>query len=214
MKIVTVNDSVIGQYKAFQTSNSKKAFKNPMSVNHSIPLLSSDIVADIGAYVGEFSLFAARSCVTKIYSYEATPQTFELLKCNARPPMEIVNKAVVGDNRPFVKLYLSKGVGVTNSVAKTHAKSGFITVPAIRYEEAIKDVTVVKIDVEGAEYTYNIIQPQLRVILLEFHPIAKQPWLTWAKKIIQKLEDTGFWAVKKPGFKHGWDLTGSWMRKD
>ena len=118
MKIVTVNDSVIGQYKAFQTSNSKKAFKNPMSINRSISLLSSDIVADIGAYIGEFSLYAAQSHVTKVRSYEATPQTFQLLKQNARPPMEIINKAVVGNDSPFVRLYLSKGVGVTNSIAK------------------------------------------------------------------------------------------------
>jgi len=212
MRIVIAKDKIIGQYQAFQTANSKKAFKNPMSVNHSIPLLSSDIVADIGAYVGEFSLYAAQSHVTKIRSYEATPQTFQLLKHNAHPLMEVINKAVVGNDSPFTQLYLSKGVGVTNSIAKK--KSRVITVPAIRYEEAVKDATVVKIDVEGAEYTYNIIQPQLRVVLLEFHPISKRPWLVWAKKIMQKLEDADFRAVKMPQFKHGWDLTGSWVKKD
>ncbi len=60
---------------------------------------------------------------------------------------------------------------------------------------------------------FGIIQPQLRAILLEFHPIAKQPWLIWAKKIMQQLEDADFIAVKMPQFKHGWDLTGSWVRK-
>jgi len=214
MKIVNTKNNIIGEYQAFQTKNSKKPFKNPMSVNRSIPLLPSDIVVDIGAYVGEFSLYAARSRVAQIRSYEPTPQTFDLLKRNARPPMEVINKAVVGDDRPFVKLYLSKGVGVTNSIAKKYAKKGFITVSAIRYEEAIKDATVVKIDVEGAEYSYNIIQPQLRAILLEFHPIVKQPWLMWAKEIMQKLEEANFRAVEKPQFKHGWDLTGSWLKRD
>ncbi len=211
-RIVTVKDKYIGQYQAFQTENSKKAFKNPMGVNRSVPLLPSDIVVDIGAYVGEFSLYAAQSHVTKVRSYEATPQTFELLKLNAQPPMEVINKAVVGNDSPFVKFYLSKGVGVTNSIAKEKPRA--ITVPAIRYEEAIKDATVVKIDVEGAEYTYNIIQPQLRVILLEFHPIVKHPWLLWAKKIMQELENAGFRAVETPQFKNGWDLTGSWVKED
>lgn len=212
MKIVTVTDSIIGEYQAFQTNNSKKAFRNPMSINHSIPLLSSDIVVDIGAYIGEFSLYAVQSGVSKIRSYEPTPQTFELLKSNARYPMEIINKAVVGNDNPLVRLYLSKGVGVTNSIAKNYNKAGFITVPAIRYEKAIEGATVVKIDVEGAEYSYNIIQPQLRVILLEFHPITKQPWVMWAREIMQELEDAGFTAVRKPQFQHGWDLAGSWLR--
>jgi FkbM family methyltransferase len=211
MGIVIVSDKVIGQYQAFQTENSKKAFKNPMGVNRSIPLLSSDIVVDIGAYVGEFSMYAADSHVAKVRSYEATPATFELLKQNARPPMEVINRAVVGNDSPSVKLYLSKGVGVTNSIAKV--KPDFITVPAIRYEEAINDATIVKIDVEGGEYLYNIIQPQLRAILLEFHPIARKPWLTWAKDIMQKMEDAGFRGVRVPTFKNGWDLTGSWVRE-
>jgi FkbM family methyltransferase len=212
MEIVTINDNIIGQYRAFRSSKSKKAFKNPMSVNHSIPLLGSDIVVDIGAYIGEFSIFAAQSHVTKVQSYEPTPQTFDLLRYNARPPMEVINKAVVGNDSPYVRLYLSTGIGVTNSIAKK--KSRYITVPAIQYEEAVKDATVVKIDVEGAEYSYNIIQPQLRAILLEFHPIVKRPWLIRAKKIIQELEDAGFRAVTIPQFRNGWDLAGSWVRKD
>jgi hypothetical protein len=30
----------------------------------------------------------------------------------------------------------------------------------------------VKIDVEGAEYGYDIIKPNLRAIILEFHPVT------------------------------------------
>ena len=44
-----------------------------------------------------------------------------------------------------------------------------------------------KIDVEGAEYNYNIIQPQLRAIILEFHPLTKKDWEGMAYNIMNKI---------------------------
>ena len=82
----------------------------------------------------------------------------------------------------------------------------------MKYEEAIKEATVVKIDVEGAEYSYDIIQPQLRAIILEFHPLTKKDWKGMAYNIMNKIEDAGFKPIIYPTFKNGWALNSSWIR--
>ena len=117
------------------------------------------------------------------------------------------------NNDPFVNFFISKGIGVTNSIAKSRGKFKKIKVPTIRYEDAVKDATVVKIDVEGAEYMYEIIQPQLRAIILEFHPIVGKPWKRWAEEIMTKIERNGFVPIIRPTFESVWNLTGSWQRE-
>lgn len=209
---VFIDSKTTGGHYALQNKRASKPFENNMRECKSVTLNDSDVVADIGAYVGEYSIWASRNRAKKILSYEPTPYTFEILSMNARLNMKLFNLAVVGNNEKRVLLFISKGVGVTNSVAKSFNKADVISVPAIRYEEAVKEATVVKIDVEGAEYRYNIIQPQLRAIILEFHPISKEPWREWADNIINKIENAGFRSIIKPTFKSGWSLTGSWQR--
>jgi|TARA_R100000789_G_scaffold99953_2_gene108076 FkbM family methyltransferase len=209
---VFVDSKVTGGHYAFQTKKSLKPFENNMRECKSIELNDSDIVADIGAYVGEYSMWASKNGAKKVLSYEPTPYTFEILSMNKHSKMELFNFAVVGDDSKYVNLFISKGIGATNSIAKSHSKAGSVKVKAIRYEEAIKDATVVKIDVEGAEYTYDVIQPQLRAIILEFHPISQKPWKTWALNLIKKIENAGFKPVMTPTFNSGWSLTGSWEK--
>tara|TARA_R110000824_G_scaffold253679_5_gene442676 strand:+ start:40 stop:687 length:648 start_codon:yes stop_codon:yes gene_type:complete len=213
-KIAYVESSVTGGHYAFQTEKSKNPFCNPMGECKSIKLNSNDVVVDIGAYVGEYTMYAARQGVKKIISYEATPSTFDLLKKNTNKynNVEIHNLAVVGDDRKECELFLSNGIGATNSIEKKLRKAGNIKVNAIRYEEAIKEATVVKIDVEGAEYDYDIIQPNLRAIILEFHPLTQKDWKGMAYLIMNRIKDAGFKAIVYPTFKNGWALNSSWIR--
>ena len=211
MESVFIESKITGGHYALK-NDGHKPFQNNMKECMSIKLNNSDIVADIGAYIGEYSMYAARNGAHQVLSYEPTPNTFKILLKNTLPNMELFNAAVVGHNEKTTDLYISKGIGVTNSIAKSYKKAGKITVPAIKYEDALKNATVVKIDVEGAEYGYNIIQPQLRAIILEFHPISKMPWESWAKKIIKNIKDAGFKTVMEPAFTHGWSLTGSWVK--
>jgi len=211
---IFVDSKITGGHYGLQTTKASKVFQNPMAVNTKIELTHNDIVADIGAYVGEYSIWACRQGARKVLSYEPTPESFVVLQMNKRENMTLINKAVTGIQTDTVKLFISKGIGVTNSIAKQARKAGRITVPAITYEEAVKNATVVKIDVEGAEYGYNIVQPQLRAIILEFHPIVKKPWKQKAKMIMDEIEGFGYQCIKRPQFKHGWDLAGCWAKKD
>ena len=212
-KPIFVESKFTGGHYAMMGDKSSKPFQNNMRECKSIQLNQSDVVVDIGAYVGEYSLWAIKNGVKKVLSYEPTPHTFDILSMNKLPNMEIHNLAVVGNNDENVNLFISTGIGVTNSIAKSERKDHSIRVNAIKYEDAIKDGTVVKIDVEGAEYGYNIVQPQLRAIILEFHPIVKQDWNAHAFSIMKDIEQAGFKPIIKPTFKSGWNLTGSWERK-
>ena len=211
-QIVKIKSSITDGHYAFKNINSKSAFTNKMTEAMAVKLKPNDIVADIGGYVGEYSLYAHKQGVKKIYTYEPTPSTFELLKKNKKPNMEIFQKAVTGVDIDNVNLYTSNGIGVTNSIAKKTRKKGLITVPAIKYEEALKDANIVKIDVEGAEYSYNIIQPQLRAIIIEFHPIEKQDWVSQAFKIMNEIKNKGFKPLHEPKFSNGWDCHASYVR--
>lgn len=208
---IFVKSSVTGGHYAFKTEKAGKPFTNNMRECRSVRLWPDDIVADIGAYVGEYSIWAMRNGARKVLCYEPTPSTFRILCMNALEGMHLFNVAVVGDDRSMTTLYLSRGIGVTNSIVKK--KSDSIEVKCVRYEDAVREASVVKIDVEGGEYLYNIVQPQLRAIILEFHPIADKPWRSWADKIMLNIEDSGFEPIMRPTFKSGWSLTGSWIKR-
>ena len=208
-RIVVNENKFSGRHYAWQSSRSKKPFTNPMQSCKAVQLYPSDIVVDIGAYIGEYSLFASRQ-VREVRSYEASPSTFGVLRMNKKPNMQIFNAAVIGGNEPQVELFLSDGIGAANSIVKK--KKDSVIVRAINYRDAVQGATVAKIDVEGAEYDYDIIQPNLRAIILEFHPISDN-WEA-AYKIMEDLRRHGFKpAYKVPQFKNGWDTNSAWIRR-
>jgi len=88
MNKVYINNTTTGGHWALKTEKSRKAFTNPMDTCKKIKIYPNDIIADIGAYVGEYSLYASRMGAKKIYSYEPTPSTFEILKMNKTSGMD------------------------------------------------------------------------------------------------------------------------------
>lgn len=192
----------------------KEPFVPPMRECHSIPLRYSDIVVDIGAYCGTYALRAAKFPVKKVVAFEPTESTFQILKRNAGvlPNLTVKKAAVVGDDRKEVKLFISSGIGVTNSlIAKK--KSLYERVPAEKYEKVVADASIVKIDVEGAEYDYNIIQPGIRALIIDFHPVININWIKKANQIIESILAAGFTPVINPNFQNGWTRAGSWIRE-
>lgn len=68
-KVVLTSDKTLGDFYTIQKTEQKIPFKNILSQAKLIKLSSNDIVCDIGAYVGEYSLLAYRMGASKIYSY-------------------------------------------------------------------------------------------------------------------------------------------------
>ena len=189
----------------------RKPFMPPMAETFAVPLRHSDVVVDIGAYAGAYAVRCARYPVTRVDAYECTPFTFGALVQNRLPNLRATHAAVVADDRQVVALHVGAGMGVTNSIVKG-GKRECIEVPAVKYEDVVRDASIVKIDVEGAEYTFPIVQPTLRAIICEFHVIAGRDWRRRAHEIMEAIESAGFAAAVRPSFRHGWDMAGAWLR--
>jgi len=192
-----------------------KPFVPPMRECASIGLRYTDRVVDIGAYVGTYSLRAARFPVASVVAYEPTPRSFEVLRRYDLPNLRVERAAVIGDSRRETELYVSSGIGVTNSLAKKRGKAYSISVPAVCYDVAVAGATIVKVDIEGGEYAIPLdilVPPTARAIIFDFHPVGDD-WIDRAEEIIALFEDSGFRAVIRPDWGNGWKYNGSWFRE-
>jgi len=210
--------NVPGGHNVIYRDNEKNPFITPMKECNSIELRHTDVVVDIGAYVGTFAIRCARFPVKKVTAYEPTRKTHEILSLTKLPNMEVIHAAVVGVDIESVDINISKGIGVTNSIIlgqKSKAKTE--NVKAVQYTDAIKHATVVKIDVEGAEYQYSgkLISPSMRAIVVDFHkiPAAKGDWVAKSNLLLEEIYDHGFKPIISPKFNgSGWEQAGSWIR--
>lgn len=210
LKYDYINSKITGGH--YGLVGRSKVFVNKMKEAALIPINQNDVVVDIGAYVGEYSLYVLRQGAKLAIAYEASPYTCKILSMNKKPNMEIYNLAVIKDDLPHINLYLSKGIGATNSIAKK--KNNSIKVPAISYVKAVQPATVVKIDVEGAEYTYPIIEnlKHLKAITIEWHPMTGIDWKSYAGKIMNEIVRQGFKCLYRPSFSNGWDMNCTFIR--
>jgi hypothetical protein len=81
-----------------------------------------------------------------------------------------------------------------------------VQVKAISYEAAVKEATIVKVDVEGAEYDYPLVQTHLRGAIIDFHP-AHPDWIDRVKDILAEFQLAGFTVLNEPKFKKGWNAS-------
>ena len=125
-------------------------------------LKRGDIVVDAGAYVGYYSLLAARIVGEggKVYAFEPEPLNFGLsnknIQLNGYNNIIPVQKAISKECRT-TKLFISK-CAIAHSLESQRAQDigrGFIEVETTSLDEFFKNkdylVDVIKIDVEGAE---------------------------------------------------------------
>jgi FkbM family methyltransferase len=171
-----------------------------------------DVVVDIGAYCGTYAITAARFPVHQVHAYEPDPRSFSALALTHLPNLTAYRKAVVRETPPHTAtFYLSHGIGVRNSLLPSTRKDA-IEVEAIRYADAVRGATVVKVDIEGGEYDLPIVQPSLRAILLEFHPKGKE-WRDRAQLLIASLLEANFSPLLYPNFKStGFSYASAWIR--
>lgn len=114
---------------------------------------SSLIVVDVGAYLGDFGLYAA-ACGCQVYIFEVQPDMVDVIKlsivANKFPStrVRIINKAV--SNKPSgstLKFLIADG--------STTAQNGSLTVETIRLDDVQwpieSKILLLKIDVEGFE---------------------------------------------------------------
>jgi FkbM family methyltransferase len=147
-------------------------------------IMNNDIVVDIGAHIGIFSVLAAvRAKQGKVYSIEPMPENYSLLLANIKQNnlknVTPVNKALssdIGEKHLFISsssgghsfVFLDKKI--TNIAVQTS------TLETIIKEYDIHKIDFLKIDCEGAEYEILFNCPKevlnkIRKISMECHDI-------------------------------------------
>ncbi len=177
------NGLIIAKAPAFPIPIVSEVFRKRVYSPPGFEISPDDVVLDIGAHIGIFTLFAARQTRAGVYSYEASPTNFECLSANvAANAFDHVhpNHAAVADRTGTLALYLQPGTGA-NRLCDVAAEAAVakVEVPAISLGDILESnglarVDLVKMDCEGAE---GLILPstsaehltRIRRLMLEFH---------------------------------------------
>jgi len=119
-----------------------------------------DIVLDLGANIGYYTLIAARSVGKhgKVFSFEPDPNNFAILKKNVEindyRNITLVQKAV-SDKTGKSKLYLCENDASCHTICDPKDDWRFIKIEATRLDDYFKDydgrIDFIKMDIEGAE---------------------------------------------------------------
>jgi len=210
------------EYVIFETKNNLKikirvdstdlmALTNVWMINEyeieKFKINKNDIIIDVGAHIGLFSLLASRSCFTgKIFSFEPNNENFDMLmqniKSNKLKNIFPFNLAV-SENTSNVKLFLDKDESAHSIFQKN---TSYVTVESISLQKIFDDndinfCKILKLDCEGAEYEIIDSLPdkyfeKIQNIIIEYHLADSKPEL--GKELISKIKNAGFHVTTRP----------------
>ncbi|MFN3599555.1 MAG: FkbM family methyltransferase, partial [Aquificaceae bacterium] len=140
-----------------------------------------DIFYDIGANYGFYTLLAQEFIKEgQIHAFEPLPEVFEILEMNVKPQdfkNTFLNQVAVSDVVGEIEFFSCKGDSSRSSMIKRDLFGGshVIKVKTITLDEYIKThkpPTIMKIDIEGAEYLAlkggeNLLKSHSPLIIME-----------------------------------------------
>ncbi len=118
-----------------------------------------DVVVDVGAMVGTFTLKAAAQGASRILAFEPFPPSFKILAENLeRNKLDNVDayRVALAQRNGEMKLWAHENPG-SQSLTDMKDPEKFVMVPTRRLDDVLKEeeadhVDFIKIDVEGAEH--------------------------------------------------------------
>lgn len=164
--------------------------------------LKEPIIIDVGANIGQY-LFAIKALVpdAKVYSIEADPLIYKILKENASQLTNVkVYKKILSDKIGCINFYICKKFSTWSTLIKPenitfYRKTKVNVVDGDRLFSRLKSIDLLKIDVEGAEWqVLNGFKKTLRktnYILIELS-ISRDKTDQGSSKIIKYLLNHGF----------------------
>jgi len=178
-------------------------------------------VVDIGAGIGDFSLYAALEHPTnKVYAFEPFPESFSLLESNLQLNQATNVRAfpeAIGGRTGELALDMSSGEPLQFSTEKAADAKAVLTVPCLSLEDAFERLSLahcnlLKLDCEGAEYDILFKAPasilsRIDHVVMEYHDgVAPANH----RDMVEFLISQGFQVRTKPnpvhahlGFLHG-----------
>lgn len=143
-------------------------------------ITEDDVVVDFGLNIGMFTCFALKKGAKRIWSYEAESQNYDLACRNVelngfeKERYKLFNLAVVGneDKIRYFSINTKKNKGAHSLVEKKGRDR--VTVHCININEVFElaKPTIVKMDIEGAEYECLPAVKDwsgIKELILEFH---------------------------------------------
>lgn len=179
----------------------------------------NDIVIDVGAHIGLFTLYASQFCTDgKIYSFEPMKENYELLseniKSNNLKQVEIFNLAVSNSNQE-INLYINDDESGHSMFSESNHSTTVNSISLQKFfdEKNIERCNFLKLDCEGAEYEIIKHLPtsylqKIDKMVIEYHMADSNPeLLIELKKNLSKnnfkfeiktlFSDIGFLYAKK-----------------
>jgi FkbM family methyltransferase len=173
-------------------------------------IMPGDIVVDIGANIGSFSVYAAwLEPSARVLAVEPLGSNYALLKRNGEhnglKNLETFKCAVMGKAGEITIYHGSADAEGSSSVVKSGVVDESLAekVPCISFSELLDKVPRVdflKVDCEGAEFDFIPDAPsaalkKVRKIAMEWHDVRKD---FTHKDLVRKLESEGFRVTVDP----------------
>ena len=174
---------------------------------HGFVIGKDDIIIDIGAHIGLFSLYASQFCTNgKILCYEPSTENFELLQNNiTQNHIENISptNSAVSHSNDYVTLYINPD-NTAHSIHDSTSKSIQVKSTSLQNifdSNKLDYCNYLKLDCEGAEYEIIDSLPleylkKIKQIYIEYHfSDSKHSML---EEMIKKLEKSSFTVVREP----------------
>lgn len=171
-------------------------------------LHDDDVFYDIGSSVGLMSIIAAK-CLTKgkVISFEPDKENLRCLhknySINHLSNYKSLNLAI-GDEKGVLKLYTSGSDGYSPSLEKVNGIDSFVevevdTIDNLIEKENLPYPSVIKIDIEGAEFMalkgmHNLLSSdnRPRILFIELHPNFLPAFKTTSKEVLNFLNSFNY----------------------
>lgn len=138
---------------------------------------SEDIVYDLGANFGVYSMWALYNNVKQVYAFEPTSFNLECLKKTFKWDSNITVFSQAISDKKSIKTFYIKEHSLGNSLHYTNGTP--IDIECVNLEEFVKEnnllpPTIIKCDIEGAEYdfvssTSDKFFDTVREVIIEYH---------------------------------------------
>jgi len=167
----------------------------------------NDIVLDIGANIGYYTLLFARQVGTngRVYAFEPEPNNFSLLAQNVAinkyKNVITIDKAVSNING-CQKLFLSASNIGDHRIYDSLDGRKYLEIDSIRLDDYFanfeEEITVIKMDIQGAEYAalegmQNLLKKNQKITLVtEFSPFHLKLAGLEPKLYLELIESLGF----------------------
>lgn len=175
----------------------------------------SDTVLDLGAYIGDFSVWAATHLkAKKIVAVEMDEENFKLLSQNIKSntlgkKIHAINAAISSKNGKIGELENKINHGMHRIDHSHSGKTKSMTLEKIMGLSNLKKIDIIKMDIEGAEKdVFNeankkIFAKNVGCVIMETHPS-----LLSEKLITLYLSELGFSvSIRRQAFRRGGILT-------